>query len=171
MRQRHRSQPAQREGPLPPEADPSTPISNATNLDYPLMDRRFDSNGPIPMKTLAIGTVLAFLLLLPVGSHVFSQYRQQLREGERFGAAYGSVVFGCIITHFFIKRMVTSIAFEREMDVPIMATMFVAGLSNLIMASCEVPVVIDPITGGQVHLLRWTEWAGDSSLYFFSVMI
>ena len=72
---RHPSQPAQRELPLPPEADPSIQISNATNLDYPLMDRRCDSNGPIPMKTLAIGTVLAFLLLLAVGSHVFSQYR------------------------------------------------------------------------------------------------
>ena len=129
------------------------------------MDRKFDSNGP-----LAIGTVLAFLVLLPVGSHVFSQYRQQLREGERFGAACASVAFGCIIAHFLIKRLVTSVAFERNMDVPIMATMFVAGTSNLLMASCEVPVVLDPVTGGRVHLLRWTEWTGDSSLYFVSAM-
>ena len=125
------------------------------------MDRRFDSNGPIPMKTLAIGTILAFLVMLPVGSHVFSQYRQQLREGERFGAACGSVAFGCIIAHFLVNRLVSSPRYERNMDVPIMAIMFVAGLSNLIMATCDVPVVIDPITGCQVHLLRWTEWTGN----------
>lgn len=159
MRQRHRPL---RECALPCEADPPT-TQMPNSLDYPLMDRRFDSSGPIPMKMLAIGTVLTFLTLLPIGSQTFGHYRQQLRDTERCSAACASVAFACIILHLLLKRLVSQIAFERSMDLPIMAIMFVAGLSNLIMATCDVPVVIDPITGGQVHLLRWTEWTGNTS--------
>ena len=39
-----------------------------------------------------------------------------------------------------------------------MASLLVAGASNLTMASCEVPVVTDAMTGHRVHLLRWVEW-------------
>ena len=90
MRKRHR--PPLREGALPREADPPT-TQMPNSLDYPLMDRRFDSNGPIPMKTLAIGAVLTFLASLPVGSQTFGHYHQQLRETERFSAACASVAF------------------------------------------------------------------------------
>ena len=158
MRQRHRPL---REGALPREADPAT-TRMPNSLDYPLMDRSFDSSGPIPMKVLAIGTVLTFLALLPVGSQTFGHYRQQLRETERFSAACASVAFACIVALFLLKRLASPIALERSMDLPIMAIMFVAGLSNLIMATCNVPVVIDPMTGGKVHLLRWTEWTGNT---------
>ena len=128
------------------------------HLDYPLMTREFQGSGPIPMERLAWGSVLTFFVLVAVGSQAFSPYRQPLMDGERVAAACGSMAFAIMLCHLVIKRAVSPVTLQRDLGIPLMAILLVAGASNLTMALCEVPVVTDAITGHRVHLLRWVEW-------------
>jgi len=85
---------------------------------------------------------------------------QELDAAERMGTIMATAALG--VSNL---NRIAPLVWRRRADafsgiiVAACAIQFIAVATNAIMLAVPTPVLIDPVTGGRVHLLRWAEWA------------
>ncbi|KAK3270113.1 hypothetical protein CYMTET_21473 [Cymbomonas tetramitiformis] len=109
------------------------------------------------LNQCALFLLPAYAVLTSLVFFYLRDHCEYLNQSERTAALTSAFIFGVAVLESVLKTSLDIKPYQAvEKVVRIVAT--VAGLTNLMLATIQVPVMRDPVTGCRVQMLRWVEW-------------
>lgn len=112
-------------------------------------------------KFVSIGAIVVFVTMVWLSYVVAGDQCAEQLQAEQTAA---SIAFVCL-TVSLVLQLLPLFTYKRSEHPPISGVIFaaivvqlIALITNGIMAFGSAPVIIDPVTGARVSLLRWAEW-------------
>ena len=130
-------------------------------------------DGAISPLLLAGGSVSMYVVLVGILLRITSGDRHFLLNGERDAAQFSAAMLttACVLRMSGMSISTSTVADRGagRLGVVILALHTIAAISNGMMATMNVPVLLDPVTGCRVHVLRAAEWAVCAFVMIFVV--